>query len=125
MDDPKTLKPDVTNSAANAIAQPAADAASETPSPNAPNGEVSAVDRLVSMAGKQDEGSMREKAEEQVEQINDQMDNRPLLQKQKMLDAAEEEAKASPAVEAAAELLAEDGDKKDDDATPHSKYGKH
>ncbi|KAF2487463.1 hypothetical protein BDY17DRAFT_274272 [Neohortaea acidophila] len=76
----------------------------------AANGEVSAVDRMVSMAGKQDEGSIKEKAEEQDEQLNAQLQDRPLLQKQKILDAAEEEAKTSPAVEAAGDLLAENGE---------------
>ncbi|KAK3709941.1 CTD phosphatase Fcp1 [Vermiconidia calcicola] len=86
------------------------------------NGEISAVDRMVSMAGKQDEGSMKEKSEEQDEQLAEQLESRPLLQKQKMLDAAEEEAKASPAVEAAAELLAADGEKKESEPTPPPKY---
>lgn len=76
------------------------------------NGEVSAVDRMVSMAGDQDEGSIKEKADEQEEQIAAQLQDRPLLQKQKILDAAEEEAKASPAVEAVPELLSEDNEKK-------------
>jgi RNA polymerase II subunit A-like phosphatase len=91
------------------------------PSQSAPavaNGEVSAVDRMVSMAGKQDAGSMKEKTEEQDEQLAEQLENRPLLQKQKILDAAEEEAKASPAVEAAAELLSEDGEKKETESHP-------
>lgn len=88
------------------------------------NGEVSAVDRIVSMAGKQDEGSMKEKTDEQEGKIAEQLENRPLLQMQKLLDAAEEEARTSPAVEAAAELLSEDGEKKEpsDEPPAHSKY---
>jgi RNA polymerase II subunit A C-terminal domain phosphatase len=82
-----------------------------SPQPPAANGDVSAVDRMVSMAGKQDEGSLKEKTEEQDETIAAQLQDRPLLQKQKLLEAAEQEAKASPAVEAAVELLAENGDK--------------
>ncbi|KAK5168636.1 CTD phosphatase Fcp1 [Saxophila tyrrhenica] len=96
-------------------------AAGDAPASTATNGDLSAVDRLVTMAGKQDEGSMKEKIEEQDEQITEQLENRPLLQKQKFLDAAEEEAKASPAVEAAVELLAEDGQEKDQEL-PHHKY---
>jgi RNA polymerase II subunit A C-terminal domain phosphatase len=84
----------------------------------ATNGEVSAVDRIVSMAGKQDEGSMKEKTDEQEGKIAEQLENRPLLQMQKVLDAAEEEARTSPAVEAAAELLSEDGEKKDTSQEP-------
>jgi RNA polymerase II subunit A C-terminal domain phosphatase len=104
-------------------AKPAKDAPTTVakPSPTTPNGDVSAVDRIVSMAGNQDEGSMKEKADEQDEQLNEQLENRPLLQKQKILDAAEEEAKASPAVEAAAELLSEDGEKKEQEI-PSPKY---
>nr|POE93651.1 rna polymerase ii subunit a c-terminal domain phosphatase [Quercus suber] len=78
------------------------------------NGTVSPVDRLVDMAGNQDEGSMQEKSEEQGRAVSAQIAERPLLQKQKMLEAAEEEAKASPAVEATAELLSEKADKADD-----------
>ncbi len=86
-------------------------------------GDVSAVDRMLSMAGKQDAGSMKEKSEEQDEQLAEQLENRPLLQKQKILDAAEEEAlKVSPAAEAAAELLSEDGERKDHELHPSSKY---
>ncbi|KAK4548741.1 hypothetical protein LTR36_008514 [Oleoguttula mirabilis] len=86
------------------------------------NGDVSAVDRMVSMAGKQDEGSLDEKAEEQDKTIAAQLADRPLLQKQKILDAADEEAKASPAAEAAVELLSENGDKRDTPPPEGSKY---
>lgn len=88
--------------------------------PPATNGEVSAVDRIVSMAGKQDEGSLKEKTDEQEGKIAEQLENRPLLQMQKVLDAAEEEARTSPAVEAAAELLSEDGEKKEPSQEPPS-----
>lgn len=81
------------------------------PSGSEPNGEMSAVDRLVSMAGNQDAGSMKEKTDEQGSALATQLAERPLLQKQKILDAVENEAKASPAAEAAvAEFLAENGD---------------
>jgi RNA polymerase II subunit A-like phosphatase len=94
------------------------------PTPPTTNGEVSAVDRILSMAGKQDEGSMKEKADEQEGRIAEQLENRPLLQLQKVLDAAEEEARTSPAVEAAGELLSEDGEKKEPSLEPpaHPKY---
>lgn len=77
------------------------------------NGEASAVDRMVSMAGDQDEDALKEKTKEQDETIAEQLADRPLLQKQKLLEAAEEEAKASPAVEAAVELLSENGERKE------------
>lgn len=104
----------------SAGSSPAASTASTAPStPPSANGEASTVDRMVSMAGKQDAGSIQEQSEEQDEQIANQMADRPLLQKQKILDAAEEEAKTSPAAEAAADLLSEDGSKAEEH---HSKY---
>ncbi|KAF2720943.1 hypothetical protein K431DRAFT_285210 [Polychaeton citri CBS 116435] len=77
------------------------------------NGTTSTVDHMMSMAGDQSEESLKEKTQEQDEEIEKQLENRPLLQMQKKLEAEEEKAKTSPAVEAAAELLSEDGDKKD------------
>lgn len=107
----------------NAESSSASSPASTAPStPPSANGETSAVDRMVTMAGKQDAGSIKEKSDEQEEQIANQMADRPLLQKQKILDAAEEEAKTSPAAEAAAELLSEDGQKQDASGEHHSKY---
>ena len=94
-------------------------------SPPQANGDASAVERLVSMAGKQDAGSMKEKTDEQDEAIAAQMAERPLLQKQMILDAAEEEAKISPAAEAAAELLSGNGEKKEPtptDTTPKYRH---
>lgn len=80
-----------------------------TPAPT--NGDASAIDRLVSMAGSQDAKSIQEKTEEHEQMLQEQLDDRPMLKKQKELEdlAKEEEAKASPAVEATAELLAGDG----------------
>ncbi|QIW95602.1 hypothetical protein AMS68_001120 [Peltaster fructicola] len=72
------------------------------------NGDVSAVDQLVSMAGNQDAESMKEKTDEQDSALASQLADRPLMQKQKILDAADDEAKASPAAEAAVELLSEE-----------------
>lgn len=89
------------------------------------NGEVSAVDLMVSMAGDQDETSLEEKKHEHDETLANQLAERPLLQKQKILDAADEEAKDakdSPAVTEAAELLKEDGLKKEPTPTDHPKY---
>lgn len=90
--------------------------------PPSTNGEVSAVDRMVSMAGKQDDGSMEEKTQEQDKTIAEQLADRPLLQKQKILDAAEKEADTSPAVEAAAEVLSGDGEKKETTPSDQTKY---
>ncbi|EMC95886.1 hypothetical protein BAUCODRAFT_71386 [Baudoinia panamericana UAMH 10762] len=97
----------------------------DTPGSTPPvmNGKVSAVDRMVSMAGNCDEDSMKEKSDEQDETIAAQLADRPLLQKQKILDAAEEEAKTSPAVEAAAELLAGNGEEPElSPSVSHPKY---
>ncbi|TKA27043.1 hypothetical protein B0A50_05234 [Salinomyces thailandicus] len=110
------VKPDEGSSAAPSPA-------STTPStPPAANGEVSAVDRIVSMAGKQDDGSMEERTQEQDKTIAEQFADRPLLRKQKILDAAEKEAEASPAAEVAAEMLLGDGESKDATLAEPSKY---
>lgn len=106
----------------NAATPNASQSVTAIPNISGPNGEVSAVDQMVNMAGKQDEDSLKEKADEQDEQLTEQLENRPLLQKQKILDAAEEEAKASPAVDAAVELLSSNGEMNDEDPAPHSKY---
>ncbi|PIA96087.1 RNA polymerase II subunit A C-terminal domain phosphatase [Cercospora beticola] len=86
-----------------------------TPTPASPvqtNGETSVSEQLLTMAGPQDAKTIQEKTEEQEQIIQEQLDDRPMLKKQKELEdlAKEEEAKASPAVEATAELLAENGD---------------
>ncbi|KAH9822053.1 catalytic domain of ctd-like phosphatases [Teratosphaeria destructans] len=86
--------------------------------PPATNGDASAVDRMVSMAGEQDEDSLKEKAKEQDETIAEQLADRPLLQKQKLLEQAEEEAKASPAAEAAVKMLSGAGEKQEE----HPRY---
>ncbi|TKA77287.1 hypothetical protein B0A55_04335 [Friedmanniomyces simplex] len=95
-----------------------------TSTPPATNGDVTAVDRMISMAGKQDEGSMKEKSEEQDETIAAQQKDRPLQQMQKKLEDAEKEAQTSPAVEAAAELLARNGhhEVEPGESTPAPKY---
>ncbi|KAK4498245.1 hypothetical protein PRZ48_010902 [Zasmidium cellare] len=92
------------------------------------NGDASAVAQMVSMAGSQDAKSIKTKEQEQEQAIAAQLEDRPLLQKQKMLDALEEEeAKTSPAAEAAVELLSENGDKKEDSPKdePPKKHYRH
>ncbi|KAK5725396.1 CTD phosphatase Fcp1 [Elasticomyces elasticus] len=105
---------------------------STTPTSTPPattNGDVTAVDRMMSMAGNQDEGSMKEKSEEQDETIAAQQKDRPLQQMQKKLEDAEKEAQASPAVEAAGELLAGNGEHEgeagDGSITPPSPKYRH
>ena len=94
--------------------------------PAGANGEVSAVDLMVSMAGNEDDSTLEEKKHEHDETLANQLAERPLLQKQKILDAAEEEAKEikdSPAVEEAGGILKEDGlAKKETTPTDHPKY---
>ena len=111
--DPEPVEISASAQEANATIDKANSKPISTAAPPNVNGEVSAVDQIVSMAGKQDVGSIKEKSEEQDQTIAEQLEARPLLQKQKILDAAEEEAKTSPAAEAAAELLAQDEEKKD------------
>jgi len=80
--------------------------------PPAANGEMSPVDLMVSMAGDQDEDTLQKKEHEHDETLATQLADRPLLQKQKILDAADEEAKDakdSAAVAEATEILKEDG----------------
>ena len=97
----------------------AIDSADGTTSVTSPhtNGDAatSAVDRLVSMAGSQDSNSIKSKTDEQDSNLAAQLTERPLLQKQKLLEHAveEAEAKCSPAVDAAKELLLQSGNEKD------------
>ncbi|PPJ57933.1 hypothetical protein CBER1_09715 [Cercospora berteroae] len=107
-------------------AQPDAstEAVTTTPAPAAlahTNGETSVSEQLLSMAGPQDAKSIQEKTEEQEQIIQEQLDDRPMLKKQKELEdlAKEEEAQASPAVEATAELLAENGTEKETTELSH------
>jgi RNA polymerase II subunit A-like phosphatase len=107
---------------ASSVVSPASTAPTTPPSAN---GETSAVEQMISMAGSQDEKSIQEKTEEQEQTIKEQLDDRPMLRKQKELEdlAKEEEAKASPAVEAATQMLAENGE--DTDTTPPSEAVHH
>ncbi|CAK4032178.1 RNA polymerase II subunit A C-terminal domain phosphatase [Lecanosticta acicola] len=94
--------------------------------PPSTNGETTAVEQMLTMAGNKDGESLKSKEEAQEQTITAQLKDRPLLQKQKILDAIEEEeAKASPAVEAATELLSESGEAKEEmpaDNQPKNKY---
>jgi RNA polymerase II subunit A-like phosphatase len=94
--------------------------------PPAANGELSAVDLMVSMAGDQDEDTLQKKEHEHDEILASQLADRPLLQKQKILDAADEEAKDakdSAAVVEATEALKHDGLAEKEMTPPdHPKY---
>jgi RNA polymerase II subunit A-like phosphatase len=126
----KTEEPTTENNVAKEDGE--ADDGSETPPSTTPttaaglNGAVSAVDLMVSMAEDQDGSTLEEKKHEHDETLANQLAERPLLQKQKILDAAEEAAKDltdSPAVEEAAEILKEDGlEKKETTSTDQPKY---
>ncbi|PSK46476.1 RNA polymerase II subunit A C-terminal domain phosphatase [Elsinoe australis] len=61
------------------------------------NGDVSTIDQLMSMSGTSDANKLEEQTHEHDETIAAQLTDRPLLQKQKMLDAAEEAATSEPA----------------------------
>jgi len=55
------------------------------------NVDVSAIDQLVSMGGGDNPGKLQEQTSQQDETLAAQLADRPLLQKQKILDAAEDE----------------------------------
>jgi len=59
---------------------------------DSPTSKVSAIDQLVSMGGGNDPTKLKEQTSEQGEAIAAQLTDRPLLQKQKVLDAAEEDS---------------------------------
>lgn len=112
----KNASSDDSGSEAESTDTSAASSPSTAPTtPPQTNGEVSAVEQMVSMAGKQDAESIKEKSKEQEETIAAQLEDRPMARKQQLLEqmAQEEETKDSPAVEATAELLAENGDSKE------------
>ncbi|KAK4613624.1 RNA polymerase II subunit A C-terminal domain phosphatase [Fulvia fulva] len=122
-------KTDAGSDTSDATTNSDASATSTAPTtPPATNGAVSAVEQMVSMAGKQDAGSIKSKEEEQDQTIAKQLDDRPLLQKQRILDELEKEeeaeAEASPAAEAAVELLSGNGEKQKDapDTAPKKHY---
>ncbi|KAI5201952.1 hypothetical protein AUEXF2481DRAFT_25240 [Aureobasidium subglaciale EXF-2481] len=74
-------------STAATVAQPAT-----SPSSDPTGNKVSAIDQLVSMGGGNDPTKLKEQTSEQGEAISAQLTDRPLLQKQKVLDAAEEDS---------------------------------
>lgn len=117
----ESASPESPESDKSADASSAASEPSTAPTtPEATNGTPSAVDLMASMADEA-EGSMEKKEKEHDQALDAQIEDQPLRKKQMILDAAEQEAKDSPAVEAAAELLAENGEKKE--GTPeHAKY---
>lgn len=85
------LEPRPPQSANPDAAPPALDAQSTVNSPADSTGsKVSAIDQLVSMSGGNDPTKLKEQTSEQGEAITAQLTDRPLLQKQKILDAAEE-----------------------------------
>jgi RNA polymerase II subunit A C-terminal domain phosphatase len=87
---------------------------SQTPAVASTNGDVSTLDQLVSMGGGDDVEAMKEKTLQQDETIAAQLADRPLLQKQKMLD--EEDAKATQ----------QNGDSSpDDDPNPETGHRHH
>ncbi|KAK4937311.1 CTD phosphatase Fcp1, partial [Elasticomyces elasticus] len=71
----------------------------------------SPLDQLVSMSGGDDLTKLKEQTNEQDETIEAQLNDRPLLQKQRVLDAAEEASNCAATVDAASD---EDGAKKDE-----------
>ncbi|OJD23041.1 hypothetical protein ACJ73_05610 [Blastomyces percursus] len=79
--------------------------------------EVSALEQLVTMGGGDNPVLLQEQANEQEEAIAHQVEERPLLQKQKQLDAEDE----------AAELMAaaENGDSSSDDSHESTRHRHH
>lgn len=63
--------------------------------PKAEGGEVSALEQLVSMGGGSNPRLLQEQSDAQEETIMHQVEDRPLLQKQKELDAEEDVAESS------------------------------
>lgn len=61
------------------------------------NGDNATLKQLVSMGGASDPDSIKQKTEEQEHEIAAQMEDRPLLKKQKMLDDAETDAQGGDA----------------------------
>ncbi|KAI9822129.1 MAG: Carboxy-terminal domain (CTD) phosphatase [Thelocarpon impressellum] len=112
---------DATEAASADRAEPTADEsggrdapASAEPSPSQ-RSDVSALDQLVSMGGGDDPNVMQEQASRQDETLAAQLQDRPLLQQQKRLDAEDDAAAAC--VEQAAERRA--GDEPQSEPAPH------
>lgn len=67
-----------------------AESSSQTPAAPQSDGDVSTIDQLMSMGASNDPSKLAEQTSEQNETIAAQLADRPLLQKQKILEAAEE-----------------------------------
>jgi RNA polymerase II subunit A-like phosphatase len=127
VEEPTTTNHDATFSGKTEVENeviPVSSTTTETPA--GLNGDVSPVDLMVSMASDQDGSTLEEKKHEHDETLANQLAERPLLQKQKILDAADAEAKGikdSPAAQEAAGLLKEDGaERKETTPTDHPRY---
>ncbi|KAI9654927.1 MAG: Carboxy-terminal domain (CTD) phosphatase [Bathelium mastoideum] len=81
------------------------------------NGETSTLEQLVSMGGGDDVEALKEKTSQQDETIAAQLADRPLLQKQKILDAEEERAS-----QAAADKESNGESSSDDSSQDEHKY---
>lgn len=103
-------------------APPSPDPATPAPAPTQTeptvNPDVSAIDQLVSMGGGNDPSKLKEQTSEQTETIASQLADRPLLQKQKLLDAAEEDSNGTSDVP----LDDDEASKQDPSPEPQSKY---
>ncbi|KAG9716862.1 hypothetical protein KCU86_g23517, partial [Aureobasidium melanogenum] len=85
------LEPRPSQSTSPDAAPPSLNAQSAVDSPiDSTGSKVSAIDQLVSMSGGNDPTKLKEQTSEQGEAITAQLTDRPLLQKQKILDAADE-----------------------------------
>jgi RNA polymerase II subunit A-like phosphatase len=84
------LDPTPSKPATLALSPPAPEAQSSPPTESSGN-KVSAIDQLVSMGGGNDPTKLKEQTSEQGDAITAQLTDRPLLQKQKILDAADED----------------------------------
>ncbi|KAH0371010.1 hypothetical protein KCU65_g2127, partial [Aureobasidium melanogenum] len=85
------LEPRPSQSTSPDVAAPSPDAQPAIDSPiDSTGSKVSAIDQLVSMSGGNDPTKLKEQTSEQGEAITAQLTDRPLLQKQKILDAADE-----------------------------------
>ena len=72
------------------IAQPQVNGTGTAPNPDQPEpSDVSTLEQLVNMGGGDDPGLLQEQTSAQEETIQQQVEDRPLLQKQKELDAEE------------------------------------
>lgn len=80
-----------------------------------PEGEVSALEQLVTMGGGDNPVLLQEQASLQKEEIAHQVEERPLLQKQKELDAEEEEV----------DLVAENGDSSSSESSQEHPHHRH